>query len=486
VATSIQTFGVPATFGRFFGGLVSNSAGFALGVAAGGTLRPGVRDLENLAWRTHASMPLDAVSLAAGVAQGQINRAWALDEALNTGINNERMNALIHAFDTGPGIAQAYNLWRRGIIDEAGFRRAAKREGLEQEWIDALVDARNVLISPTDLAQMRQRGFIGQQRQYDESERQGVTNERAELLFDTAGLPPGVERAREMWRRGIITEAEFKKTIVEGNEKLKYQDEEAALFWDVVSASTYAELHLRGWIDEGDMNAGGKLTGYRPEDMQRLFHARGRPATTHQAFIGVRRGGTYDGPTGAIPDWFLKAVRQSNLRNEWANILWAGRHTYPSAFVLRGLTQAGDLTQAEAHEALLFVGWEPNLAAKVSSRWAGGTGTVARDPHVVKAENQLWTTQHTSYKNGESDAAEVEATLDLLNVPQGNHARILTLWNRELELVRKQLTPTQLKKAWKGKTTNPATGVAWTLDEALARLEAMGYAPADAETFLDE
>jgi hypothetical protein len=33
---------------------------------------------------------------------------------------------------------------------------------------------------------------------------------------------------------------------------------------------------------------------------------------------------------------------------------------------------------------------------------------------------------------------------------------------------------------------NPATGAPWTRDEALARLEAMGYSPADAETFLDE
>jgi hypothetical protein len=485
VATSIQTFGVPATFGRFFGGLVSNSAGFALGVAAGGTLRPGVRDLENLAWRTHASMPLDAASLAAGVAQGQINREWALDEALNTGVNNERMAALIHAFDTGPGVAQAFNLWRRGLIDEAGFRRALKRQALEPEWIDGLVSARNVLISPTDLAQMRQRGFIGQARQYDESERQGVTNERAELLFETAGLPPGVERAREMWRRGIISEAEFKQTIVEGNEKLKYQDEEAALFWEVVSANTYAELHLRGWIDEAEMNAGGRLTGYRPEDMQRLFHARGRPATTHQAFIGVRRGGTYDGPTAGIPDYFQKAVRQSNIRDEWLNILWAGRFSMPSAFVLRGLTQAGDLTQAEAHEVLLFSGWDPDLATKVSSRWAGGTGAVA-DPNVKKAETQYWTALHKSFVNYETDAATVESGLDLLGVPQGNHARIVNLWTHERTLVDRQLTPTQVKKAWKSAVTNPATGAPWTRDEALARLETMGYSVNDAETFLDE
>jgi hypothetical protein len=476
---------VASFLARFFGRTVSEGAAFAIGGAVSEPLTPPLRDLTNAAWLAHPSMPLGVTDMAMGVAQGQIAHEWAAGEAQLTGFNNDRFDHLVKVFDTGPGVAQAYNLWRRGLINEAGFRRALKRQAIEGEWIDAMVDARNVLISPTDLAQMRQRGFINQARQYDESERQGVTNERAERLFETAGLPPGVERAREMWRRGIITEAEFKQTVVEGNEKLKYQDEEAALFWDVVSASTYAELHLRGWIDEGEMNAGGRLTGYRPEDMQRLFHARGRPATTHQAFVGVRRGGSYDGPTAGIPDYFQKAVRQSNIRDEWLNILWAQRFTYPSAFVLRALTQNGDLTQAQAHDVLLKIGWEPDLAATVSARWAGGTGT-ARDPHIVKAETQLWTTLHTSYKNGEADAGDAEAGLDLLGVPQSNHARILNLWNHERALVRKQLTPTQLKKAWKGSTVNPATGAPWTRDEALARLEAMGYSPADAETFLDE
>jgi hypothetical protein len=157
----------------------------------------------------------------------------------------------------------------------------------------------------------------------------------------------------------------------------------------------------------------------------------------------------------------------------------------PSAFVLRGLTQAGDLTQAEAHEILLFSGWDPALATKVSSRWAGGTGTVA-DPNVKKAETQYWTALHKSFVNYEADAAAVETGLDLLGVPQGNHARIVNLWTHERTLVDRQLTPTQVKKAWKGSVRNPATGQPWTRDEALARLETMGYSANDAETFLDE
>lgn len=60
------------------------------------------------------------------------------------------------------------------------------------------------------------------------------------------------------------------------------------------------------------------------------------------------------------------------------------------------------------------------------------------------------------------------------------------MWDVERELVRKQLTPAQLKKAYKGADTNPATGAPWTLDEAIARLVGMGYSHNDAVTFLEE
>src|SRR5207237_2581886 len=103
-------------------------------------------------------------------------------------------------------------------------------------------------------------------------------------------------------------------------------------------------------------------------DTDLLFKITGRPLSFHQVFIGERRGGVYDGSIDAIDPAFLKALRESNIRPEWYNLAWAQRHSYPSPFVLRGLTEAGDLTQAEAHEILLFIGWPVELAAKVSTR----------------------------------------------------------------------------------------------------------------------
>jgi hypothetical protein len=47
------------------------------------------------------------------------------------------------------------------------------------------------------------------------------------------------------------------------------------------------------------------------------------------------------------------------------------------------------------------------------------------------------------------------------------------------------LTPAQVKKAWNEGVINPATGVAWTEDEALAYLIELGFGADDAKTFLN-
>jgi len=230
------------------------------------------------------------------------------------------------------------------------------------------------------------------------------------------------------------------------------------------------------------------LLGYSVDewkaDTDLLFKITGRPLSFHQVFIGERRGGVYDGPIDAIDPAFLKALRESNIRPEWYNLAWAQRYSYPSAFVLRALTEAGDLTQAETHEILLFIGWPPPLAEKVSTRWAGGVGAAA-DPNVKKAQTQLWSATHRSYVAGETDEAQAQERMGALGIPAAAQLDILTLWALERQLVRKTLTPAQIKKAYAEPVENPATGQLWTREDALAALLELGYSADNAETFLE-
>jgi hypothetical protein len=358
--------------------------GYAIGTAAGPALRPFVQDLANEAWTLNPVLTVDPITAAAVVAEDVKLRDWGAGEAVQHGINGERFDAIVGETLNAPGLSTLYELWRRNIIDTAEFEHGLRKAKLEPQWDAALEAVREVLLSSDELANAQQQEFIDETRANEEAALQGVTAERQQLRFKLAGLPPGVETALQMLRRSVIDEATFRQIVAEGHTKTKYTDDLLALQQQVLGSATYAGLHLRGWIDEAAMVAGGKLTGYTQEQMDLLYKEHGRPATGHQVFIGLRRGGSYNGPTTGIDQAFIDAIRQSNIRPEWTNLLWAGRFVYPSAFVLRALTQAGDLTQAETEQILLYEGWEPTLATTVSSKWAGGASAGGKE--LVKAE----------------------------------------------------------------------------------------------------
>src|SRR2546430_17216966 len=100
--------------------------------------------------------------------------------------------------------------------------------------------------------------------------------------------------------------------------------------------------------------------------------------------------------------------------------------------------------------------------------------TASGDPYVGKAQAQLWTALHRSYVNVELEDAAAELGFSQLDIPQSEWATILGLWQHERALIRKRLTPAQVKKAYSKGVTNHATGTAWTRDDAVVYLEELG------------
>src|SRR5262245_10009754 len=141
-----------AIWSRFFGSAGSQAVGIALGTAAVPSLLPAAQYLVNESYHKYPDVPLLAAQLAEGVASGELAYDWARDQAQYTGINKTRFDALVQVADVGPGISEAYRLWRRGEITEAQFRRACKRVALEDEWIQPLVDAKGEHLSPAQIA----------------------------------------------------------------------------------------------------------------------------------------------------------------------------------------------------------------------------------------------------------------------------------------------------------------------------------------------
>jgi hypothetical protein len=455
-----------------------NIVGFGVGHAIGPILRPPIQDLVNEAWQTHPVRPLSADTAAALWVEGAWTPARAKEEGSFTGIDGARMDVLRDLIDNPPDVATMFALWRRNLVSEAEFDVALRRLRIEPEWFAAIKATRNRLLTPEELAAARVKGHIDQARQYAESELSGVTNDRAQIMYETTGNPPGPETLITMLNRGIISGAEFAAGIKQGNIRPEYVDEYLALRHRILTANEVVNLRLRGWIGDAEMVTRGAAAGYDADTMHDLFLGHGRPISFRQVFIGGRRGGVYDGPVGELDAPFLKSLQESNVRPEWYNLAWAQRHSLPSAFVIRGLAQSGDITPAVARELLEWSGWPEFLIDAVVSAWTGAEG--GADSSTVKsARTQAITEIRSAYILGQADDGAAQSWLGAIGVAPETTAELLPIWNVMREVPQKGLTAAQIKAAYR---KLPAQ---WPRARALDELQQLGFTADDAATLLD-
>jgi hypothetical protein len=451
------------------------AVGTAVGGAAAGAITPGVQEVINEANRAHAVRPPAYFTLAQGVAQGQVDRGWAQDRAAEQGIGSDAFARLVEIADTGPSVGLAFELWRRNLIDDGGFGRALKRQAIEDEWIGPLRALKERLLSPAELANARQQEFIGDARLHDEGGKQGYDAERLDLLFKMAGLPPGPMDALQMLRRGIMDEATYRQLVAEGHTKTKYTDDLLALRWHILPGREWASLWLRGWVTEAEAKAGGALDGYDAAAMERLYQNRGRPATTRQVHLGYARGAKLAGAANE-EEAIRTAVKQSNVRTEYADLLYAQRYTYPSAFVIRALAQDGTFPPDLTERILVESGWRPEWAKLAADKWGGGNGAGPSTKWADRAKTRLFVVAHNEFLDESIDEATARQMLGRVGAVGAEQDTIIAVWQAEASISRLELTPAQIRKAYK-------KGV-YTEALALSELEERGMTPEDADTFL--
>lgn len=465
------------------GSAASNAAAFAAGIAIGPTLAPEVQILVNEAWSLAPVRPPTIYTTARGVAEGKINEGDARQWAHEQGFNDTVFDALVAASKGAADFANLMAGWRRGLINDTEFQLGLDRLGFEPEWYPLLKGLKREYLTPAEAANARQQEFISPAEQVAIAGRFGIEPADAEVQFELAGLPPGVETGLRLWRRGIIDQATFDRIVAEGHTKTKYTPALEQLRRELLSAATAVRAHLKGHIDVNEMHSRGADWGYTPADMDLWYEAEGRPATPHQIHIGYRRGADVQGLSeqAAID----AAVAQSDVRPEYRAVLYAGRDTFPSLFQLNRLVQANAISPATAADWADKAGVNAGVVSVLEQYWQTlGGGSVA-DPHVTKADSQLWTTLHRAYLGSVVDDAHVQNGLNLIGVPSAAHAEILARWTFERDLERRRLTPAQVKKAYGEGAINHATGAAWTQADAIAYLIELGYSAADARSFLE-
>lgn len=441
--------------GSIIGNSVGEAAAFAAGLAIGPVLAPLLRALENETWSLYPDKPMDALSAARGVAEGKWSEAAGQGEAVNTGFGTSVFPMLVELFKTSPSLAQAFDLIRRGQMAPGELPTVIKRLALEDHWT-AFYEAVSQTglepwqqpLSPADLALGLIRGNLetfdapsgpafptGLSSEgsnvppdpvlglnvVEEAAASGIDADRMALLARNVGLPPGVIEGLNMLNRGIINEAAFALLIEQSDARLSWGPFLIKLRQMLLSVHEVAEARLRGYIPtDAEMYQRTAMHGLNEEDTNLLFDIIGRPLAVHQVTTGLARGGTFGGDYEGVPEPYLTALRQSNIRPEWGNVAYSNRYTYPSGFQIKAEVKAGDLPVPEAIQLLLEVGWSPHWAEFFANAWAGKPATGGRKFTVAEIK--------AAWKAGLIDPNETRARLEALGFTTADANLLINTW----------------------------------------------------------
>lgn len=435
--------------------------GTAVGGAATIALAPEFEVPKQTAWAGKPNRILDTGLLARLVAEGGValgnadgsTPGSAYDEARRDGFSSDKLDALIYLSQTVPAFAEAVNAYRRGNLSESLLRHVLGKNAVDTRYHDAVVELVNERLDPAVIALAVVRGIMddpgflpvgpptteGKVKAFPvspldtlkEAAAAGWDKERLFVQTAISGRPMGPELAARASFRDLIEKVDYSRAIAEGDVRNEWAEAIYEVSREIPTSHNYIDARLRGWITDNEMYAGTAKHGMSKDDTDLIHKDLGRPLSFHQVFIGGRRGGEYDGPTDAIDPAFLKSLQESDIRPEWYNLAWAQRNNLPTAFVLRSLTEAKDITEAQAKQILLWEGWPEDLATSVAAKWAQTTTKTAAGPYVQKADTQLWTATHKAYvKNGLAQT-QVTPALDMLAISAADQQTIFARWDME-------------------------------------------------------
>jgi hypothetical protein len=504
--------------------------GIAVGGAAGAAFEPKLEIPKQKAWASNPQRLPDVGLIAALVAGGKVSQANGRDMAARLGFDQGPFDSLTWLSQNRLDFPLMLRLWRRfGAFD--GGADATLAQLLDEtlahdqldwkyhEWLTKLKTAE--LPSIGDIAYGVVRGLLPAPAYVPvapptsgdyvprfpvieiDPERlaaaQGFDKKMLQLMVGRSGLSmapimaaqalfrsnsaasiaglPDIQGVAPFNGKPYVGPKDYLLAIAEGDLRTEWADAVRETAREILTAGEYAELELRGYIDKPTRRALTARHGMSEFDSDLLYAVKGRAPSARQVYLGLARGAKWPSTYADVPEPYRSSIERSDIRPEFADIVYHNRFGEPSAFVVRALLRDGAITADRGATILENSGIPPDLSTLVANFYAAAGGT-ATDPYVTKAQNQLWTTTHRSYVGEMIDPATATTAIEAVGVPASAAPAVLNLWNEERSLIRKQLTPAQVKKAFKD-------GL-YTRQQAVDALLARGYDQADADTLLDE
>jgi hypothetical protein len=494
------------------------AVGVGVGAAVGDVVVPKLEDFKNTQWARYPHKALPAGQAALAAVKGFATALDLAQEAKKQGFDGDVFGVLEQNLREHPELALALMMWRRGYIGAGDVDRYLHRHGFDTDTRAAILNPagepgglKHERLAPAQIALGIVRSIIDDPglmpvqldttggavpayqvssiQALDEAADAGIDRERLRVMVGEIGLPMSPQQAASAYFRQLVLDngrtfsrEDFNRAILEGDIRPEWGDAILHQARAILSPNQYTELQLRGFVDADERRRLVAKHGMTAADSDRLLDVLGRSIAVHQITTGLERGGRYPGTYANVPQPYKAAIQRSNIREEYSELAYANRYTYPSFFAIRGLLQGGVLNADEGYQILLEMGWKPDLARKVADFYGKPPAAPAvLDAALLKsARTQALTEIRNAYLIGQADQAQAQGWLDRLAIDRNDQPLLLNIWDVMREVPQKGLSPSQIKKAY---SNLPAL---WPRARAIDELELLGYTADDAATILDE
>lgn len=400
-------------------------------------------------------------------------------------------------------------LMRRKVITKDEARGVLLRHGYNVTNANRLLALREVPLTPGDAAAGWARNLLSEERTNEVGEASGFTAETMSVLRGLAGEPPAIDELLLAWRRGVITEKDVDRGIIQGPLRNEWIPAIKALQWLPLSVGEAADAVNQGHLTLDQALQAARESGVRPEDFQVIVDNAGIPPGPQEALDWVNRGLITDMDFRTIflesrvknkyIDLYLQS-RTETMPPETVRLMYArgamtkedalhrlqirGYTPEDAAIILQGATaektqQTRDLTQAQIRELYAERAMTAEQAAGMLAALGFDTEEIAwildmaDFARVRKFQTAAINRVHAAYSKGLLDDNGAAALLDNLGMPAEQRDDALALWNIERGMAAKTLTLAQTQSALKKGLIQES--------EFISRVIGLGYDSDDAE-----
>lgn len=463
-----------------------------------------------IAQAPHAS--LDTGAVAQAQARGTATELDLEYEAARQGLGAPKLDLLKRLSWRPPDLAQILELLNRGLVNENEAAIALQDLGLNPRYFRDVLALRHTPLSPGDAAAAQSRNLLSPEQVRAAAAAAGVSSTDADVLMGLAGQPPDPTDLIFAWRRGIITESDVDRGIVQGPIRNEWIPVVKALADAPLAPQEAAAAVTQGHLSYADGESKARLSGVLPDDFKTIVANAGRPPGIEFAAEAYNRGLITDAQwermflESAIKNEYIplmRAMRINLLPVDTIRLMYRNG-VYPYDAAVAGLRDHG-LTEVDARAALALEDVRKHSATKDLSQsqvvelyttelvsaeqaaemlaaagfddqevqWRLALAEVDRMKRFV---NAAVSRVRSAYVGRRIDDNEALALLDQIGVHPAQRDRLVDLWDLERDVTTAQLTTAQIQAALRKGFIDP--------QQAYDRFLARGYSPEDADIII--